>query len=385
MDTTSSSQRFALAALSMSTLLGALGTSIANVGLPALSAHFAAPYARIQWIVLAYLLASTAMAVVAGRLGDRYGRRRVLLGGIAMFSIASLGCAFAASLPMLVAARALQGAGAAAMLVLSLPFAADAGGRSGRTIGLLGSVSAAGTTLGPAIGGALLAGFGWPSLFLFLAPLGVLTYACAWRGLPPGRSQAVRKDAGVQAPYRALVGIGLMTAVVMATLVIGPFHLARTLGLNGAALGLAMACGPLAAALAGVPAGRAVDRHGASCVGRIGLACAAAGCALLALLPASTGVAGYVIPLAVLTSGYALFQAANNSAVMAACDASQRGAVSGLLTLSRNLGLLGGASAMGMLFAATSMRTAFLAALLLVGAAGLTWLRRGRTAARRPA
>lgn len=385
MNTTSSSQRLALAALSLSTLLGALGTSIANVGLPALSAHFAAPYARIQWIVLAYLLASTAIALVAGRLGDRYGRRRVLLGGIAVFSVASAACAFAPSLPMLVAARALQGAGAAAMLVLSLPFAADAGGRTGRTIGLLGSVSAAGTTLGPAIGGALLAGFGWPSLFLFLAPLGMLAYACAWRGLPSGRSHTMRKDAGVQAPYGALVGIGLMTAVVMATLVIGPFHLARTLGLDGAALGLAMACGPLAAALAGIPAGRAVDRHGAALVGRIGLACAAAGCALLAVLPAATGVAGYAIPLAVLTSGYALFQAANNSAVMAACDASQRGAVSGLLTLSRNLGLLVGASAMGMLFAATGMPTTFMAALLLVGAAGLTWRRTGRTAARRPA
>ena len=382
MNTTSSSQRLALAALSMSTLLGALGTSIANVALPALSAHFAAPYARIQWIVLAYLVASTAMAVVAGRLGDRYGRRRVLLSGIAVFSMASLGCAFASSLPVLVAARTLQGAGAAAMLVLSLPFAADAGGR---TIGLLATVSAAGTTLGPAIGGALLAGFGWPALFLAPAPLGVLAYACAWRGLPAGRSQVVRNEADTQTPYGALFGIGLMTAVVMATLVIGPFHLARTLGLGDAALGLSMACGPLAAALAGVPAGRMVERHGAAAVGRIGLACAAAGCTLLALLPAALGVGGYVLPLVLLTSGYAMFQTANNSAVMTACDASQRGRVSGLLTLARNLGLLGGASAMGMLFAATGMRTAFVAALLLVAVAGLTWRRTGRTAARRPA
>lgn len=372
MDTTSSSGRCALAALCLSTLLGALGTSIANVGLPALSAHFGAPYTRIQWVVLAYLTASTVIAVVAGRLGDRHGRRRVLLGGIALFSMASVACAFAPSLPLLVAARTLQGAGAAAMLVLSLPFAADAGGR---TIGLLATVSAAGTTLGPAIGGALLAGFGWPALFLAPAPLGVLAYACAWRGLPAGRIQVVRRDASAQTPYGALVGIGLMTAVVMATLVIGPFHLARTLGLSDTALGVAMACGPLAAALAGVPAGRAVERHGAALVGRIGLASAAAGCALLALLPATLGVGGYVLPLVLLTSGYAMFQTANNSAVMAACDASQRGRVSGLLTLSRNLGLLGGASGMGMLFAATGMRAAFLAALMLVAGAALPWLR----------
>jgi MFS family permease len=384
MDTSSSSPRLAIAALCLSTVLGALGTSIANVGLPAMSAHFGAPYARIQWIVLAYLLSSTAMAVVAGRLGDRYGRRRVLLAGIALFSAASVACAIAPTLALLVAARAVQGLGAAAMLALTLPFAAEAGGRTGSTIGLLGTVSAAGTTLGPAIGGALLAGSGWPALFLALAPLGALAYGCAWRALPAGRGGA-RSRASVETPYGAMAAIGSMTAVVMATLVIGPFYLARSLGLNSAAVGLVMACGPLAAALAGAPAGRAVDRHGAALVGRIGLACAAAGCALLALLPAAAGIAGYVIPLAMLTSGYALFQAANNSAVMAACEPAQRGAVSGMLTLSRNLGLLGGASSMGMLFAAAGMRTAFLAALLPVGAASLIWWRTGRTAARHPA
>jgi len=378
MDTTPS-PRLALAAVSFSTLLAALGTSIANVGLPALSAHFGAPYSRIQWIVLAYLLASTAMAVVAGRLGDRVGRRRVLLGGILLFSVASAACAFAPSLPLLVTARALQGVGAAAMIVLGLPFVA----KTGSAIGLLGAVSAAGTTLGPVLGGALLAGFGWPALFLVLAPLGALAFACAWRALPAGDRQAVQHRARLAPPYGPLLAIGSMTAVVMATLVIGPFHLARTLTLDAAAVGLVMACGPLAATLAGIPAGRAVDRYGAPLVARIGLACAAAGCMLLALLPAS--VASYVVPLVVLTSGYALFQAANNSAVMAARAAGQRGAVSGLLTLARNLGLLAGASGMGMLFAASGMRVAFAAALLLVVIAGITWRRTGRTAARHPA
>ena len=365
-------------ALSLSTLLAALGAGIANVGLPAFSTHFAAPYARIQWIVLAYLVAGTAMAVVAGRFGDRYGRRRVLLAGIALFGAASAACALAPSLPLLVAARALQGAGASTMLVLALPFAAG----SGRAVGLLGTMSAAGTTLGPAVGGLLLAAFGWPALFAAVVPPSVLAFVLAWRSLPHEAPRAAAAMKGVT-PWGALLANGAMSALVMATMVIGPFHLARTLGLDAAATGLAMACGPLAAALAGVPAGRAVDRIGARPVGHIGLACAAAGCALLALLPAT--IAGYVLPLVLLTTGYALFQAANNSAVMATCAASQRGAVSGLLTLARNLGLLGGASGMGMLFAATSLRTAFAAAFLLVAAAAITWRRTGRTAARRPA
>lgn len=387
MDTTSPSPPLALAALSLSTLLAALGTSIANVGLPALSAHFAAPYARIQWIVLAYLLASTAAAVVAGRLGDRYGRRRMLLGGIALFGAASLACGLAPSLPWLVAARGVQGIGAAAMLALTLPFVADTlpEGRSGRAIGLLGTVSAAGTALGPVLGGALLAGFGWRALFLALALLGVPALVLAWRSLPAGRSRAAGRGETMATPWGPLLANGSMTAVVMATLVIGPFHLSRTLGLDSAAVGLAMACGPLAAALAGVPAGRAVDRHGAGPVARAGLACAAAGAALLALLPAAAGIAGYVVPLAALSTGYALFQAANSSAAMAACEARQRGAVSGLLALSRNLGLIAGASGMGMLFAAAGMRTAFLAALLLVALASLAWRFSGIRDARRAA
>jgi len=356
-------------ALSLSTLLAALGAGIANVGLPAFSAHFGAPYARIQWIVLAYLVAGTAMAVVAGGFGDRYGRRRVLLAGIALFGAASAACALAPSLPLLVAARALQGAGASTMLVLALPFAAG----SGRAVGLQGTMSAAGTTLGPAIGGLLLAAFGWPTLFAAVVPPSVLAFVLAWRSLPheAPRSTAATKGA---IPWGALLANGAMSALAMATMVIGPFHLARTLGLSSAAVGLAMACGPLAAALAGMPAGRAVDRHGARSVGRVGLVCAAAGCMLLALLPAT--IAGYVFPLALLTTGYALFQAANNSAVMAACDSARRGAVSGLLALSRNLGLAAGASLIGMLFAATSMRTAFACALLLVGAAAISVFRK---------
>ncbi|MGI4720718.1 MAG: MFS transporter [Janthinobacterium lividum] len=387
MDTTSHSPPLALAALSLSTLLAALGTSIANVGLPALSAHFAAPYARIQWIVLAYLLASTAVALAAGRLGDRYGRRRVLLGGIALFGAASLACGLAPSLPWLVAARGVQGIGAAAMLALTLPFVADTlpEGRSGRAIGLLGTVSAAGTALGPVLGGAVLGGFGWRALFLALAPLGVLAFVLAWRSLPAGHSRAAGRGEPMARPWGPLLANGAMTAVVMATLVIGPFHLTRTLGLDSAAVGLAMACGPLAAALAGVPAGRAVDRHGAGPVARAGLACAAAGAALLACLPAAAGIAGYVVPLAALSTGYALFQAANSNALMAACEARQRGAVSGLLALSRNLGLIAGASAMGMLFAAAGMRMAFLAALLLVALAFLAWRFSGMRDARRAA
>ena len=113
-----------------------------------------------------------------------------------------------------------------------------------------------------------------------------------------------------------------------------------------------MSVGPLVVALAGVPAGRLADRFGARRMSIAGLVGMAAGCAPLALLPATLGVAGYVAPLVVITAGYALFQTANNTAVMAGRSAPT-GAAScpACSTSSRNLGLVTGASVMGAVFA----------------------------------
>lgn len=389
----SGAARGALAALSLATLLSALGTSIANVGLPVLARHFDVGFGAIQWVVLAYLAASTAMVALAGRLGDRYGRRRLLLGGIALFTAASIGCGLAPSLGLLVAARAAQGIGAAAMMALAMPFvgATVPKDRAGSAMGLLGTMSAAGTALGPSVGGAMVAAFGWPALFFAGVPLGVLALAMAWAFLPPDGA-VPQARAGVAPDDRhalllaGLAANALVTAVVMTTLVVGPFHLSGALGLDSARTGLVMSCGPLAAALAGVPAGRAVDRYGAGRVALSGLACMLAGCALLALLPTSAGIPGYALPLAICTTGYALFQAANNTAVMGAVAPGRRGAASGLLNLSRNLGLIAGASIMGALFAATEdMRFTFGAAFLLVALATAIAQRMGRTAARLPA
>jgi MFS family permease len=143
----------------------------------------------------------------------------------------------------------------------------------------------------------------------------------------------------------------LVSTVMMATLVVGPFYLSHGLGLDAARAGLALSVGPLAAALAGLPAGRLVDRFGAARMVTIGLVAMAAGAGVLGLLPAIHGVVGYLAPIIVVTLGYALFQTANNTAVMAGVGTEQRGVISGLLNLSRSLGLITGASAMGAVFA----------------------------------
>jgi MFS family permease len=142
----------------------------------------------------------------------------------------------------------------------------------------------------------------------------------------------------------------LVTAVVMATLVVGPFYLSGALALDAARVGLVMSSGPIVAALTGVLAGRVVDRFGAHDMTVAGLIGMAAGSATLPIVPASFGVLGYIAPLVVITAGYALFQAANNTAVMTTGRQEQRGVISGLLNLSRNLGLITGASVMGAVF-----------------------------------
>lgn len=411
-----SSARWALASLSLAMLLSSLGTSIANVGLPTLALAFNASFQQVQWIVLAYLLAITTLIVSVGRLGDLMGRRRLLLAGIVLFTAASALCGAAPTLGLLIAARAAQGLGAAVMMALAMAFVAETvpKDRTGAAMGLLGTMSAVGTALGPTLGGALIAGLGWPAIFLVNVPPGVLALILARRFLPADRPRPRMERIGFDhlgtlllaltlAAYAlamtsgrggfgalnaallgaAVAGAGLfvlvekraasplirlpmlrdpllgggfamsalVTTVVMATLVVGPFYLSGALALDAARVGLVMSCGPIVAALAGVPAGRMVDRLGAQRMTVAGLVCMAAGCAILPMMPARLGVPGYIGPLAVITAGYALFQAANNTAVMADVRADQRGVVAALLTLSRNLGLVTGASVMGAVFA----------------------------------
>lgn len=354
----------ALAALSLSMLLASLGTSIANVGLPSLVLAFDASFQAAQWVVLAYLLAITAVIVSVGRLGDLMGRSRLLLTGLLLFTVASALCGVASSLGLLIAARALQGLGAAIMMAMTMALVGEtvAKERTGRAMGLLGSVSAMGTALGPSIGGVLIAGFGWRALFFITVPLGLLTFALARRYLHVDRREQkpARSALNVLPTLRDSslnAGLGmsaLVSAVMMATLVVGPFYLTHGAGLDPARMGLTMAIGPCVSALMGVPAGRLTDRFGTGPMTIAGLLAMLGGCLLLSLMPLNLGIAGYIGPLIILTLGYAQFQAANNTAVMGEVPADQRGVVAGVLNLSRNLGLIAGASALGAVFAQTA-------------------------------
>ena len=146
----------------------------------------------------------------------------------------------------------------------------------------------------------------------------------------------------------------VVATVMMATLVVAPFYLSRGLGLDAAMVGLVLSTGPLVSALSALLAGRLTDRFGPHRMMVAGLFGLAAGTFLLSLAMTEFGIASYVVPIAVTCIGYALFQTANNAAVMTGVGADERGVVSGLLNLSRNLGLITGASLMGAIFAVAS-------------------------------
>lgn len=351
-------RRGATLALSLSMLLASLGTSIANIALPRLAEDFSAPFAEVQGVVVSYLAALTISVVIAGRLGDLYGLKRTQLAGLILFAIASLLSAVAPDLPLLMAARAIQGVGAAFLMTISMALMRETASeaRIGRAMGLLGTVSALGTALGPSLGGALIPLAGWRGIFWVQVPLAALALILAIAALPADRARGKSRPSNMFAVMEKrllpnlIVNI-VVAAVMMATLVVGPFYLGLALGLKAAAVGLVMSVGPVISIVSGVPSGRLVDAWGARAVLSIGLAMLAAGAFLLAILPQTLDVAGYIAAIIVLTPGYQLFQAANNTAALADVPKERRGMASGLLGLSRNIGLMAGASLMGAVFA----------------------------------
>lgn len=396
----SAKQAGVIITLSLAMLLAALGTSIANIALPSLVTAFSAPFGAVQPVVVAYLATLTVSVLVAGRLGDRFGLRPMLLLGLAIFALAALACALAPSLPWLIGARAVQGIGAAFLMTLSMALMRQSASAAhiGRAMGLLGTVSALGTALGPTLGGLLIPLAGWRGIFWVQVPLAVIALLLAASCLPrePGRIQVRATSLWSVLHWRLLPNLVvnvLVAAVMMTTLVVGPFFLGMALGLATGQVGLVMAIGPAISIVTGIPSGRLVDAWGARLVLSIGLVLLTFGAALLAVLPSPLGVWGYGFAIVVLTPGYQLFQAANNTLALADIAPRQRGTVSGLLGLSRNIGLLAGASAMGAVFAwgvgaaelaqataaaiATGMQLTFvLATGLMLLAAGAAWVGR---------
>ena len=404
---------WAIAAIALAIAMSVLDSTIVNVALPTIARDFHATPAASVWVINAYQLAILMVLLPLASLGEIVGYRRVSQVGLAVFTLASLGCTFAPGLLSLSVARIVQGIGAAGIMSVSGALVRFTYPHRylGRAVAINAFVVATSAALGPTIASAVLAVAQWRWLFGINVPLGIVTFTIALCALPESERShrplnlagaalyagafglllgglqsfshhaatalaAVELGAGLlvggllvrrELPRAApLIPFDLLripifslsvTASVcsfmaqMAALVALPFEIQR-LGHSAVETGLFMTPWPLALALAAPLAGRLADRHPAGALGAAGLTLLTAGLLLLALLPAASGAMGLIWRMALCGLGFGFFQAPNNRTLMAAAPRVRSGAAGGMLSLARLLGQTLGAAAVAIFFRA---------------------------------
>jgi len=175
--------QWTLVATILASSLAFIDGSVVTVALPAIGHSYAASASDLQWTVNAYLLPLSALLLLGGAAGDHYGRRRLLMAGTVIFILASIACAIAPSLPVLLAARALQGIGAAMLMPNSLAILGSAfiGEAKGHAIGTWAAAGAIASAVGPPVGGWLVGSVGWQAIFWLNVPVAAAVIAIAWR------------------------------------------------------------------------------------------------------------------------------------------------------------------------------------------------------------
>src|SRR5258708_6120928 len=177
--------RLVIATTILASSLAFIDGSVVNVGLPAIGRTFHADAVGLQWVVNAYLLPLSALLLLGGAAGDRYGRRRLLIAGVLLFGIASLACAMAPNLILLLVARFVQGASAAMLMPNSLAILGQSfsGEAKGRAIGIWAATGAAASAIGPVLGGWLIDTGSWRLAFLINVPLSLAAIVLAFRNV----------------------------------------------------------------------------------------------------------------------------------------------------------------------------------------------------------
>jgi len=204
----------------LGTFMSLLDVSVVNVALPAMQHDLGAGFSTVQWVVDSYTLCLSALILSGGSLGDRYGRKRLFLTGLTIFTVGSLLCAVAPTTTLLILGRLVQGVGAAAvapgalsLLVQGFPDRQQ----QARMIGMWGACVALAIVVGPLVGGVLTDAFGWPAIFLINLPLGVVAIVAGRRGIV---ESADPEHAGAD-PAGQVLGIVWLAALTYAVLEAG--------------------------------------------------------------------------------------------------------------------------------------------------------------------
>lgn len=403
------------AALATAIFMSALDTSIVNVVLPSLVSIFDTSFAAVQWVLLGYLLSLASTIVGIGSLGDLFGKKKIYLAGLALFTVTSAACGLATSIYMLIICRILQGFGAAVIMALTFAIAQDAilKERITATMTLITAMLSMGFAVGPTLGGLLIETFGWEYIFYVNVPLGLFVIFGIYNYLPHmqpaehvsfdkkgtlllgftlicyiammtesqsygftslpvlllglcsiiGLASFIRLERRQHHPLIALpmfrnklLSTSLTTSVLVyscmtCTQVLAAFFLAGVNGFSEFEIGLSLSVGPVVTMLLGFTAGFLCRFFSKRHLMLVGLSIMVFGSLAMSTLPPSDSLLPFCWRLACINGGLALFQTPNNIMTMANAAAHQRGVVSALLALARTLGQITGAAVMSSLFA----------------------------------
>ena len=405
---------WAIAAVAFGVSLSVLDGSIANVALPTIAQQLRISAADSIWIVNAYQLSIMVSLLTFSALGDRIGYRKIYVGGLMLFTVASIGCALAGSFTGLVLARVLQGFGAAAITSVNTTLVRMIYPRHqlGRGLGINATVVAVSSVAGPTIAAGILSIASWPWLFAVNIPVGIIALTLSHRYLPDnaaklsndrfrwrdgvmnaltfglmmlsieGFSHGISPQLislGVAAfliigfffvrsqlrePYPILpfdllripiFSASMLTSICsflaqMLALVSLPFYLQHVFGYSAVHTGLLMTAWPAIIMIVAPVAGLLVERVHAGLLGGIGLLMMAAGLFLLAWLPDAPSEGAIIWRMVLCGAGFGLFQSPNNSILIASAPPQRSGSASGMLATARLLGQTTGAALVALLF-----------------------------------
>ena len=400
--------------MGLGVLMATLDASIVNVSLPTLAQQLQTDFVTIQWVVLSYSLVITSLVLGFARIGDMFDKKRVYLGGLALFTLGSLLCGLSPSVGWLIGFRALQGIGAAAMQALGMAIVTEAfpSTERGRAMGIIESIVSIGIAIGPPIGGLLVGLLGWRSVFMVNVLVGLVTavvvvrygksmasnrtgqsfdilgaivilatLVCYALGMTLGqrwgfgdpRIQALMVSAAVGVVSFLLIearasqpmvdlrlfknrqfSLSLLMGFLLFVSVAGgfliPFFLELVRGYPPGQVGLLLMVLPVSMGLMAPVAGYLSDRFGSRGISLLGMIIALGGCLAVSSMREDVTLMGFVLRMIPMGVGFGLFMTPNSSTIMGAVPGERLGIASGLLTLSRSLGQTTGVPLMGILF-----------------------------------
>lgn len=402
----------ALFAIFLAVILGTLDIAIVNTALPDMAKQLNISPASSIWIVNAYQLAVVATLLPLAALGDQWGAKRVFLGGLAFYVVASVGCTLAHTLPQLIAARVLQGVGSAGVMSMNVALVRRIfpPSRLGRGVGMNALVVGLGSSLGPTVASVVLSFGPWPWLFAMNVPLGMLAVFLGWRTIPASDTRGhrvdpwtvvltattfaslifalssgaqradpvrvwgalalalvsgwllLRRQAGHPAPMlptdllrRPLFALSAMTSACSFTVqgvafVSLPFYFQSVLHRSPVETGFLMTPWAVVVALAAPFAGRLSDKHPPGLLGGVGLTLLCLGMVSLALLTPASSTADIVARMMLCGIGFGFFQSPNMKALMSSAPPERSGGASGVIAMARLTGQTSGAALVALCF-----------------------------------